>query len=501
MKKVFSIILAFVGFTANAQMTKEERRAAAELLLEKYVAVSIDPHRGLTKDEWDRRSNLFLSKVDSANTREEVYYSLRYFGALSNDGHFNFPDMGAYNREKIFKKNDKIFPIIVKSTNDDQVFVVHDYSGAIPDYAQLLEVNDMDASEISRMQHILVPYEPNYAYAHLNEKEELSFRAWVSFANYLFCENIQGPFTVKYSIDGTVKSVTIDAMERHTLHKMSKSIRSSAIPFFKKVMEYNRHNDSVAVLKINYFWGKNQLAFLFSKSDKRFERLLRKNMKKVNSDNIKYLVIDLRSNSGGYAKNVFELMSYFAPDMVYDDKSIYKVSAAAKVDDRGARILESSVEMIYGKKDGDKRKKTLELYKSMPEGSIFRADTIMPMTYSYEKKPEYAYHGRVYVLTNSTSFSASVDFCNYFRKSKVGLIAGTPPAGYSKVTGGARIPIKHWLTSAIPMKIPHILSNPLDEEDYHYIMPDIPIENDLDDWIRGEDKSLDKLLDMIKTDI
>lgn len=277
MKKVISIIiLAFVVFTANAQMTKEQRRAAAELLLEKYVAVSIDPYRGLTKDEWDRRSNLFLAKIDSANTREEVYYSLRYFGALSNDGHFNFPEMGVYNREKIFKKNDKIFPIIVKSTNDDQVFVVHDYSGSIPDYARLLEVNGMDASEISRMQHILVPYEPNYAYARLNEKEELSFRAWVSFSNYLFCENIKGPFRVKYSVDGIVKNATIDAMERHTLHKMSKSIRSSELPFFKKVMEYNRYNDSIAVLDINYFWGKNQLTFLFSKSDKRFERLMNK---------------------------------------------------------------------------------------------------------------------------------------------------------------------------------------------------------------------------------
>lgn len=29
-------------------------------------------------------------------------------------------------------------------------------------------------------------------------------------------------------------------------------------------------------------------------------------------------------------------------------------------------------------------------------------------------------------------------------------------------------------------------------------MPDIPIENDFYDWVRGEDKSLDKLLRIIE---
>ena len=379
------------------------------------------------------------------------------------------------------------------------MFVVRDYSGTIPDYAELLEINGMNAGEISGMQHQLVPYEPNYAYGLLNEKEELSFRAWASFANYLFCENIQGPYTVTYSAGDSAQTVVINGMERQKLHKMSKSMRDSNFPFFKKVIEYNRCNDSIAVLDVNYFWGNNPLTFLFSKSDKRFERLLRKNMKRVERDGITHLIIDIRSNPGGYAKNVYEMMSYFAPDMVYDDHTTYRVSADARVDDRGARILESSIEMLYGREHEDRRKQTVELYKSMPDGSIFRQDTILAMTYFYGNRPKYAYSGNVHVLTNSTSFSASTEFCNYFRKSGVGLIAGTPPAGYSKVTGGARIPVKAWLTHTVPMKVPHILNNPLNEEDYHYIMPDIPIENNLSDWIRGQDNSLDVLLDMIKS--
>ena len=492
------VILALIAFTVNAQMTKEDKRAAAEHLLGKYISISIDPYRGLTKEEWDRRSDIFLGKVDSARNSNELYYSLRYFGALSNDGHFNFPDMGVYNRWKFFKKEDMIFPVIVKATQNDRVFVVHDYSNSIPNYAELLEINGIDAGEISRLQHILVPFEPNYAYAYLNEKEEFSFRAWVSFSNYLFCENISGPYTVKYSVDGVVKSATINAMERQSLHKMSRSLRSSSIPFFKKVMKYNRHNDSIAVLDINYFWGNNPLTFLFSYNDSRFERLLKKKMKRINRNDIKHLVIDIRSNPGGYSKNVYELMSYFAPDMVYDDKAILKISAEAQKDDRGARILESAIKMRHGKKgEEDNRIKTVELYKSIPEGSVFRTDTIMPMTYTHEKS-KHVYNNNVYVLANSTSFSASTMFCNYFRKSGVGLIAGTPPAGYSKITGGARIPFKYWLTFTVPMKIPHILSNPLDEDAYHYIMPDIPIENELHDWVRGEDKSLDILIEMIE---
>ena len=500
-KKGVTIILAvFMAFSAYAQSTKEEWRPIAEKLLESYLSVSIDPYRGITKEEWDRRAEAFLDKVDSASNRKELYYALRYFGALSNDGHFNFPDMGVYNRHKIFQKDDLIFPLIVKATQDDRVFVMRDFSGAIPDHAELLEVNGIDVGALSLKQHKLVSYEPNYAYAFLNEKEETSFRAWVSFANYLFCENIQGPFEVKFVIDGEVKMVTIDAMERHTLHKMSKSMRNNKLPFFGKFMKYTQHNDSIAVLDIDYFYGRNPLAFLFSSKDRRFERVLKKMMKRVNRDEIEHLVVDLRSNPGGYSKNIYELMSYFAPDMVYDDNSTYRISAAAKENEIGARILESALKTIYGKSNKELQRQTVDIYKSMPEGALFKEDTLMSMAYSPEK-PKYPYQGKVYVLTNSTSFSASMLFCNYFRKSGAGLIVGESPAGYSIVTGGPSIPMRNELARFMPMRVPHSHSNPLDEDSYHYIIPDIPIENDFNSWINGDDSRLSRLLEMIEQQI
>jgi len=73
-------------------------------MLDKYVSTSIDPYRGMTKEEWDRKAEMFLAKVDSAETLKEAYFALRYFGALSNDGHFDFPGMGVYNREKFSTK-------------------------------------------------------------------------------------------------------------------------------------------------------------------------------------------------------------------------------------------------------------------------------------------------------------------------------------------------------------------------------------------------------------
>ena len=496
-KKGASVILVvFLAFSTYAQETKETWRQTAEELLETYLSVSIDPYRGITKEEWDRRAEIFLDKVDSANNRKELYYALRYFGALGNDGHFNFPDMGVYNRHKIFQKDDRLFPLIIKATQDDRVFVMRDFSGLIPDHAELLEVNGIDVAELSRKQHELMPYEPNYTYAYMNEKEEPDFRAWVSFANYLFCENIQGPFEIKFVIDGEVKMVTINAMERHTLHKMSKSMRNNKLPFFGKFMKYTQHNDSIAVLDIDWFWGKNPFMSPI-RGDKRFERVLKKMMKRVNRDEIEHLVVDIRSNPGGYANNVYVLMSYFAPDMVYDDKSIHRISAAAKEDERGARILDAAIKMIYGKSNEGLQKQTIDLYKSMPEGALFKEDTLMSMAYSPEK-PKYPYQGKVYVLTNSSSFSASTMFCNYFRKSGVGLIVGESPAGYSIVTGGPSIPIRNELAKFMPMRVPHSHSNPLDEKGYHYIIPDIPIENDFNSWINGDDSRLSQLLKMIE---
>lgn len=498
MKLFSAVILIFAICTVNAQTSKEKRRQAAEELMETYKSVSIDPYRGMTEAEWNERAWEFLARIDSAKTNAELLYALRYFGLLASDGHFDFPDTGVYNREKVFSKDDRIFPVMVHTTRDDRVFVVRDYSGSIPDHAELLEINGRPAGELSREQHRIVPYEPDYAYGWLNEAKERSFKTWVSFANYLFCEGMGGPFAVRYAADGTEHTKAIDAVERQTLHKRSRTERKGVggLQFFGNVMDYTRRNDSVAVLDIDYFWGKNPFTFMFSKTDTRFERVLRRHMKRVRRDGISHLVVDLRGNAGGYTKNAYTLMSYFAPDMVYDDKTTYKVSEAAKIGDRGARILESSIEMVHGKNNESLRRQTVELYKSMPAGTIFREDTLMSMAYR-APRPRHPYRGKVYVLTNATTFSASIIFCNYFRKSGVGLIAGEAPGGYSQVTGGARIPVKNRLADWIPMRVPHTVINPLDLDEYSRLQPDVPIENDFDRWLKGEDSTLDELLDMI----
>ena len=133
----------------------------------------------------------------------------------------------------------------------------------------------------------------------------------------------------------------------------------------------------------------------------------------------------------------------------------------------------------------------------MNAGDLFRADTLMPMTFSYNK-PKHFYDRKVYLLVNATSFSASTLFSAYFRKFCIGPIVGTQSGGYSRITRGARIPVNNPLTRYVPMKIPHIVANPLGEDGYYYLSPDIPLENDFNHWLIGSDNSLYQLLTLIK---
>lgn len=500
MTRICSLLSALVllnVWSASAQPIDPHEEA--EKLLEQYRAISIDPLRGMTQSEWDAAASEFVARIDSAKTATERFYAMRYFGALSRDGHFDFPDGGVFNRNKIFQKSDIVFPVMVRTTDDDRVFVVRDYTGSIPEFVELIEINRLSVSKLSHAQHLLTGSEPNYAYAWLNERDERDFREWSMFANYLFCERIEGPFTIKYVSEGQPKEVTIAGMKRGELHKLSKPERKGirSMPLLGRVMEYRRHSDSTAVLDIDYFWGKNPLTFIFSETDNRFERILKRNMRRIDRDGITNLVIDLRSNAGGYAKNVYTLMSYLAPDMTFDDRQTYRVSEAARVDNRGARILESALKMTHGKNDLELQKRTVEVYRSMPDGTLFREDTLMTMAWRPAQKPSVHYRGRVWVLTNATTFSASVIFCDHFRKSGRGLIAGEAPGGYSQVTGGARIPIRSHLASFMPMYVPHAVSSPTGAVSYEYLVPDIPLENDFECWLRGGDNRLEALLYMV----
>jgi hypothetical protein len=500
---LFSIIVCFTGFsqTVNIDSLRSIWHAEVDFIAKSIQENSIDYLRGITQEEWDEGIKEIHKKVDKVNTNTEYYYALRYFGALINDWHAEFPDDGVYNRTKIFKKTDTIFPVWVKSWHNYRTFVVRDFSGVIPKHSEIISINNISAKEIAFEQRRLMPMESRMAMASTSSENEGDPRTGTNFANYLFCENIISPFIVEYKTDNDtlIHTVTLDGRQRNEIYKIQKKDGKIAkegfaaiFSFGKNTVRYNKINDSIGVLEINVFLGVGILKMLISGGDKGFPKKLSAYMERIHNDGIKHLIIDLRNNTGGYAFDVYELLACFT-DKKFSLSEIYKITDRNK--NVIKRLLKKNYQTIYGKKNPDVLR-SMDIFNSMLNDSYFRNDTILSMKYT----PKYLgrkFIGKTYLLTDRMCYSATTIFVNEFLKNKLGILVGEAPGGYTDVTGGNTVTIRLPFSKQIPLFIPYILTGTVIPQKYEYLTPDIPIEPTLEEWLYETHDSLEKLVKMI----
>ncbi|MDR2291946.1 MAG: S41 family peptidase [Prevotellaceae bacterium] len=509
---LFASAVCFTGFsqTVNIDSLRQIWHGEIDFIAKSIQENSIDYLRGITQEEWDEGIKKIHKKADEAKTNTEYYYTLRYFGALIKDGHAEFPDDGVYNRTKIFKKTDTIFPIWVKSWHDYRTFVVQDFSGKIPEYSEIISVNGISAKEISFEKRKLMPVETRIAMASTSSKNEGDPRTGTNFANYLFCENIKHPFVVEYKTDNdtVIQTVTLEGMQRNEIYKIQKKNGNIAkegfaaiFNFGKNTIDYRKLNDSIGVLKINMFLGSGFLRFLFAGTDTGFYKKLAKYMKQIKKDEIKHLIIDLRDNIGGYEYDIYELLACFTDKKFYLPE-VLKITEIVKSDSvRLTKFLKRTYRHIYEKNNPDALR-SVEIFNSLPVGSYFRTDTILSMQYP----PKYSgekFSGKTYLLTNGMCYSASIIFTDLFKSNKLGLVVGESPGGYTIVTSGDGITIKLPFSKFIPFYVPFLLIGTTISEKYEYLTPDISIKPTMEEWLYDKHDSLDKLVRMIienKTD-
>ena len=164
----------------------------------------------------------------------------------------------------------------------------------------------------------------------------------------------------------------------------------------EKHFELEKLSDTVVYLALRTFelddLEQEQLKGIFSK---------------LISDSISNLILDLRFNHGGPSASVEDIYSYLAPKpfctnmrKIVNKKGGFLCFGSCPVDD--------GQDMLYAD------------YEPLPNGEGFVSN-----------KPEWRYpdslvnyKGRLYVLTNETSFSASTCFAGWVKKQNRGVIVG-----------------------------------------------------------------------------
>lgn len=458
----------------------------------------ISGRRGMSDEEWNRRAAIVRDKAVHANNRWEYVYIWRYLNLLKDDAHFKFPDDGMFNRWEYFKEDDYLFPLWVQTWEDGSVYNVKDYNGVIPCFAQILSINGRSAKEMALMNRAIGPGEEANAMAMMNARYEARPAAWPNFANFLFMESIRAPFEVVYirpdnNQQDTVVLRGISREDKYRQFKKSGDKRKvkSEVGFGKKPIVYENLGDGIGVLSINSFWGKRWSSMLLFGKDWRYKRLLRKAMRRIDRDNIKDLIIDVSLNCGGMTENVYYTLNYFT------DKPI-DINAKYRVIDEGREKLQTNIERSPHIKESD-RERLVEYIGTLKDGTVFCTDTVCDLQY-IPNHPKHGFRGNVYVLTGPLTYSASQMFARYCQTLGIGLTAGQHCGGYTEISTGNTAKITLPRLSLLEFEVPFGVTQICKEDDpYGYPPVDIPIDHPFEEWLKRENRSLDRLIDMIRS--
>lgn len=158
---------------------------------------------------------------------------------------------------------------------------------------------------------------------------------------------------------------------------------------------------------------------------RKLKKTVRQTFKKANKEGYENMVIDLRYNGGGSSTWV-EFLYSFLDNNGYNTPNnvIARNSELALTRNKGMDLWISKllVKIFYPK---DEDIKSFQHFRSLPLGEM---DTL----YFHDKavqKDKYVFNRNAYLLINSLSASASVDFTSSFYKKQRGEIIGVPCLG------------------------------------------------------------------------
>lgn len=202
----------------------------------------------------------------------------------------------------------------------------------------------------------------------------------------------------------------------------------------KDAVEYSiDSNNKIAFLKINSFYPINKSEYTKA-IDRFFDTLTNINISK--------LLIDIRSNSGGYFSCVNYLFNYIDTTRTPRIKNfISKRSRFDRFESSKNPWMKLALRIQKTIDPSEESRNNYKFY-NLPLGSL---DTISEFYNTRDKFLDKKYLGKCYLAINGTSISASVDCASWFRQINRGIILGESCMG--PLTGTCGNPISFYLNN------------------------------------------------------
>ena len=292
-------------------------------------------------------------------------------------------------------------PFFIQQTQQ-KWYITSSWKNLMPKGEQLIAINSIPLSEYQILAQALSP------------KESCADSAFALISNHLMslvCNLSSSQKTINVKVfNGT------DTINREVKRlKRLKTIRQTIFDIHDPEVRYMRSQTS-AILTISSFSPKNI---------SRFKKKLEVVFRKITQDSVKNLVLDLRSNTGGFILLQEYLMSFLVPkNTTYTSQYVYKRSPFDRFSQLSKFEKRQFIKTALRFYPKGSISKEYDFYKK-PMGTIDTINNFLTL----KNDKGIAYLGNCDLLVNERSMSASANFTAWFLKTKRGGVYGAPPSG------------------------------------------------------------------------
>lgn len=502
------ISTVFIGACSSVKdfnYTITEKKHSVEAL-KKDVDLSYqilkEGHPGLywyiSKKQLDGKFDSLKKAINEPLTTAQFYQKLSPVIAAIRCGHtsLRYPSVVQKDKKEREAIKNKIYPLqqFTYAVVDEKLIIINNKSKdkTIKTGTEILEIDGLAPKEIFNIISTGFSYD-GYNALSRNKRIERSFP---QLYKIYFAE--QDSIAIKLKKDSAVISTYIsfyDKKKEEALKKKVDTVKKIAEAPVKKAPNSIKHrgnkvNDEYQ-LDFKFLDKEKEVAYMkiksFSVPTANFPLFYKQCFDSINIAKTKNLVIDIRNNPGGTLSASLALFAYLTDkEFVYLDKPINNGRFNANKYGTGFQKL---TYYLTGFNDDN------NLYED-DEGHFFS----FMKGYSPQKARKDNYKGKVYVLINEFSFSASSLLSANLKAINRATFVGTETGGGANQCTAGRIPVVTLKNSKLGLRFGLNRMAPVyqQKEMGRGVFPDVAMQSTLQDRISNYDRELQWILTDIK---
>jgi len=401
--------------------------------------------------------------------RHEYYMAMGEALAFVQDGHLR-PYIGNDYHETIARKDVRL-PLTLKFLNGS-VYVLKSMTeeDRVKEGEEVIAINGKSVTDILADFSRFTSSDGDNI-NHKYRKMDVEFRGMLC---YYFQIPEEYQVTVRSENSSEVRQVIIKGMSEEAITAAEIKKYGKRIEPKPYSIEYDNER-SIAIFRFDTFGDQV--------GEKQLRKILNGLVERCNKQKITSLVLDIRSNTGGFDGNAAVVYSYLT------NKPFEAVKG------RYLKTLSISITEHLLNKDIARQVQTVPAYRS---GNEYKLD--MALDKVLQPNPVH-FDGDVYLLLSNTTFSTAGLFANIFSNHSRGPIIGSSGAGggYRGDSGGMaylELPLTKMLIQIPLVRNEYILD---EEKEWTTMEPDYRTRLTIQDILNNTDREMEKVYELINS--